>query len=226
MIGLPARCNTRADYDYIRASQIDGWQEHWRQLLEGRHAVIDGDLVEDPHCRLFALGFTVAEVEQAVGPAGYTSRQVEWYSSHPDRYELVDEVWREIEGWRERANAAALLAALEDKLAEVDAAVAARQAGTFTWSGHQFYMDRDYISDQIAALPHLPDGYSREWKTADKIGVDNVYVVLDKDGLASMAMACFSQFNTNWSAGDDIKKRLKALYAAGKDVSAIAVDLP
>jgi len=219
-------CNTMADYDFIRASQIDGWQEHLRQLLEGRFAVMDGDLVEDPRAPIFTHGFTVAEVEAAIGFAGYTIRELEWFENHPDRYELVDAVWQEIEGWREGANVALLLAALEDKLAEVDAVVAAKQAGTFTWSGHKFYMDRDYISDQIAALPHLPDGYSREWKTADKIGVDNVYVVLDKTGLAAMGMACFAQFNANWSAGDDEKKRLKALYAEGKDVSAIAVDLP
>jgi len=225
MNGLPKLCSTKADFELIRSEGIPGWETMWRQLLEGRHAVIDGDLVEDPHCRLFALGFTVGEVEAAIGFSGYTTRQVDWYSSHLDRYQLVDEVWQEIEGWRERANAATLLAALEEKLAEVDAAVAAKQGGTFTYASHQYYMDRDYISDQIAALPYLPAGYTRAWKTADKIGVDNVYVVLDKSDLAAMAMACFAQFNANWSTGDEVKKHLKSLYVAGRDITSFVVEI-
>lgn len=225
MIDLPKTCSTRADYDNIRSAQIEGWQGLWRQLLEGRFAVLDGDLAEDPRAPIFTHGYTVAEVKAAIGFTGYTIREVEWFAANQDRYRLKDGVWEEIEGWKERAHAAALLSALDDKLAEVDAVVAAKQGGTFTYAHHQYYMDRDYISDQIAALPFLPDGYTREWKTADKLGVDNVYVVLDKAGLAAMAMACFAQFNANWAAGDEIKKHLKSLYAAGQDVSAFVIEI-
>ena len=225
MNGLPKICNTRSDYEYIRAENIPGWQDKWNQLLEGRFSAIDGELVEDQNAPLFRLGFSVSEVVNATGFSGYTKREVEWYESHPERYEVVVGGWVEIEGWREASLAAKLLKALNEKLDEVDVAVAAKQRETFYYAGNNYYPDRDYISDQLARLPYLPAYYTREWKTADKVGVENVYVTLDKEGITAMAMAYFHQFNNNWEAGDAVKKTLKALYAKGEDVSEFKVVL-
>ena len=179
MNGLPRICNTRSDYEYIRAENISGWQDKWNQLLEGRFAVIDGELVEDENALLFRLGFSVSEVMGVTGASGYTKREVEWFKSHPGRYELIDSEWVEIDGWEEASLAAKLLEALNTKLTEVDIVVAAKQRETFLYAGNNYYLDRDYISDQLSALPYLPADYTREWKTADKIGVENVYLILE-----------------------------------------------
>jgi len=225
MKGNPMFLNTSADYEHIRAAHLTGWQEKWRGLLEGRFVVEGNDLIEDSNAPLFRLGFTVQGVEEAIGFSGYTTRESEWYSSSPDRFELIDGQWQQKEGWAEQHAAEVLLLALEQKLAEVDRAVAVLQSGTFDYLDHKYYMDRDYISDQIVALPLLPETYTREWKTADKVGVDNVYVTLDKAGLMAMGMACFAQFNTNWSRGDAIKKQLKSMYALGANVSEFVVEV-
>ncbi|MEN6630530.1 MAG: DUF4376 domain-containing protein [Sulfuricella sp.] len=144
----------------------------WRQLLEGRHAVIDGDLIEDPHCRLFALGFTVAEVEQAVGYAGYTSRQVDWYSSHPDRYQLVDEVWQEIEGWRAAQDAAELAQAIISKKAEIQREKCRLRDSGIMIDGVLFDTDASAQSAYTKTLLacQIDPTYSvAEWKASDGV---------------------------------------------------------
>lgn len=81
---------TRFDYEYIRENGTIGWREAWSGLLNGR-LVVDGEkLIEDQNAQIFRLGFTVAEVEQAINHTGYTERELQWYTSQPDRYELID----------------------------------------------------------------------------------------------------------------------------------------
>ena len=93
--------NTKYDYEYIKDNSLNGWQQHWLNLLDGRWIVQDNELVEDPNAQIFRLGFTVSEVEAAVDRGGYTPKQIEWYTSQPDRYNLVDGVYVQIAGWQE-----------------------------------------------------------------------------------------------------------------------------
>jgi hypothetical protein len=81
---------TRFDYEYIRDNNATGWQEKWGALLSGRFVVQGNVLIEDSNAEIFRLGFSVAEVEAAVSHSGYTERELQWYTSQPDRYELID----------------------------------------------------------------------------------------------------------------------------------------
>jgi hypothetical protein len=97
--------NTKHDYEYIRDNNQDDWQRHWLNLLDGRWIVRDNELVEDPNAKIFRIGFTVTEVELAVGHSGYTSRQLDWYASQPDRFHLIDEMYVQVDGWAEEYEA-------------------------------------------------------------------------------------------------------------------------
>jgi hypothetical protein len=79
--------NTRFDYEYARKNDMPNWKDSWLALLE-RWVVEGNELVEDQSAPIFRLGFTVAEVAEAVGFSGYTPRQLEWYQGQPDRYQL------------------------------------------------------------------------------------------------------------------------------------------
>ena len=205
---------TKKDYLYIKDNNVIGWVEKWGALLD-RFTVNEGELVEDSNARIFKLGFTVDEVEKAIGFSGLTSREIEWRESHPKRYQMVDGEWREIKGWKETEADEAKLYALNDALAAVDKEVITAQSQTFEYDGHNYYIDKKIIVGIASALPLLPDDYIQEWKTADKLdGINNVYVVLDKKGIAGVAMACLSAFTDRWALGDSRKKALKAAYFA------------
>jgi len=90
---------TKFDYEYLRNNKLPGWQAAWNNLLEGRFAVIDGKLEEDNNAPIFRLGFTVAEVEEAIGHSGYTQRELEWYQGQPDRYALEKGLYVEDADW-------------------------------------------------------------------------------------------------------------------------------
>ena len=83
------------DYEYIRSNNIDGWRTKWLSLLN-RFAIENDELVEDPNAEIFRLGFSVSEVEEAIGHSGYTEREIQWYTSQPDRYELLDGQYVEV----------------------------------------------------------------------------------------------------------------------------------
>jgi len=208
-------CSTRHDYEYVRENDITGWREQWRQLLEGRFAVLGGDLVEDVNAPIFRLGFTVAEVSGAIGFAGCTQREFEWFESHPGRYQLTNDAWTEVDGWREVEAAQAKLDALNAALEEIDQRVEHEQSLPFEYAGNNYYMDRENIIGIAAALPILPAGYTQQWKTADKPdGINNTYVTLDKAGLSGLAAACLGAFTSRWANGDAEKRALKAKYLA------------
>lgn len=219
--------NTRFDYEYIREHNQAGWQDEWKLLLEGRFFVENNELIEDVNAPIFRLGFTVAEVEDAVGFTGLTDREIEWYTSQPDRYTLVKGKYVEVEGWKAAYEQAQRMAVLESKLSEVDAALAALQNGTFEYNGHRYYLDPLTITGQTVGVSLLPDGYTCTWKTADKDadGVSNIYVTLDKAGILAMAAACMAAYRANWDRTDAVKKEIKALYNAGGDVSGYEVAL-
>lgn len=206
-------CNTRHDYEYIRDHNIAGWQDQWRQLLEGRFSVIDGDLSEDANAPLFRLGFTVADIEAEIGITGYTIREAEWFDAHPSRYQFIDGVWSEIDGWRSAEAAQEKLDALNAALEEVDHRVKYEQSLPFEYAGNHYYMDRENIIGIAAALPILPVNYTQQWKTADKPdGINNIYVDLDKSALSGLATACLEAFTARWAVGDAEKRAIKAEY--------------
>lgn len=219
--------NTRFDYEYIRDTNQEGWQQEWLNLLEGRFCVQDNELVEDANAPIFRLGFTVAEVEESIAFRGLTKRETDWYTSQPDRYTLVKGKYVEVEGWKAAYEQAQRMAVLASKLSEVDAALAALQNGTFEHNGHNYYLDPLTITGQTVGVSLLPDGYTRTWKTADKDadGVSNIYVPLDKAGILAMAAACMAAYSANWDRADAVKKEIKALYNAGGDVAGYEVVL-
>jgi hypothetical protein len=91
--------NTKFDYEYIKDNNQNGWQSQWHNLLEGRFVVNNNELVEDSNAHIFRLGFTVAEVADAIGFTGYTQRELEWYQGQPDRYALEKGLYVEDADW-------------------------------------------------------------------------------------------------------------------------------
>jgi hypothetical protein len=64
----------------------------------------------------------------------------------------------------------------------------------------------------FSASSLLPDTWSMSWKTADKPdGINNVYVTLDKAGIAGLAMAALERKSGVWAAGDELKKAVKGI---------------
>ena len=82
--------NTKQDYQYIRDANQPGWQDHWRQLLEGRFIVTPTRISEDQRAKIYRLGFTVAEVEAAIGHSGLTATETAFLAEHGDWHEVVD----------------------------------------------------------------------------------------------------------------------------------------
>lgn len=93
--------NTKFDYDYLKDNSSEEFKQEAVKLLEGRFAVINGELGEDANAPLFRLGLTVEQVQNDSGISGLTAREIEWMESQPDRYQLVDGEWAEIEGWED-----------------------------------------------------------------------------------------------------------------------------
>ena len=216
--------NTRFDYEYARQHHLPGWENAWLALLE-RWIIVDNELVEDQNAPIFRLGFTVAEVADAIQFSGYTPRQLEWYQGKPDRYELVDGRYVQVEGWVARYAKERLVEALEKKLGEIDAAVATELRQPFLHNGHHYYLDIEYIQGVYSALPLLPANWSQQWKTADKPdGIHNVYVTMDKAGIQALAMAALQRKVSVWERGDEVKKAAK-LLATAEQVESFAVVL-
>jgi len=107
------------DYEYLRTNNIEGWQQEWKQLLEGRFIVQDNKLVEDSNSPIFRLGFTVGEVEAAINFSGLSDREIEWRQSHPDRYQWVDEEWIEVIGWEQARENEAMSQAVIEKMLDI-----------------------------------------------------------------------------------------------------------
>jgi hypothetical protein len=236
MNDLPKTCSTRADYDNIRAAQIGGWQGLWRQLLDGRFAVLDGDLVEDPRAPLFILGFSVAEVEAAIGVTGYTIRELEWFEAHPDRYQLTDGVWSEIEGWRAARDAAELARAVAAKVAEIEAESRRRQSANFSWLGNAYCADAwatktiesccavagalgMSAADPIRVPYPLQSGY---WMTADMDAAGNrVMIYLTVGDMRQLLAALYDRNGSVWGKEVIHKATVEAMAGAGATVAEI-----
>ena len=143
--------NTRFDYEHIRDNNLPGWQEEWYRLLDGRWVVTDNELVEDANAKIFRIGMTVAEVSAAINHEGYTARQVEWYQSQSDRYELVAGEYVQVAGWAAAkvaadAAEAAEKAAFEQRVLDIIAAKEASGLKQYTVA-----QATKYINDKLNA---------------------------------------------------------------------------
>ena len=148
--------NTRFDYDHIRATNAPGWEDQWRRLLEGRFIVEACQLKEGQNSKLTRLGFTVKEVEDAIGHTGYTQREIDWYQSQPDRYTLVDDKFVETPGWLDAKLAAdAALAeaeaAFEQRVLEIVAAQDSAGLKQYTLAQAKTYIDNKMATGTTVA---------------------------------------------------------------------------
>lgn len=110
------------------------------------------------------------------------------------------------------------LAALNTKLKQLDAYRDRLERANFSYTvgekKYTFYADDKRINGIVTALPYLPDEYTVLWKTADKSDdINNVYVKLDKAGIAGLGIAYLSHQNTAFATMEAHKKAIKALYA-------------
>jgi hypothetical protein len=237
MIGLPSNCNTRADYHYICAQAIPGWETLWRQLLDGRFVAQGEELVEDPHAKIFALGFTVAEVESAIGFSGLTDREVEWRNSQPDRWQLIDGAWQEIDGWASARAATKLAEAVTAKITEIEVESRRRQLADLRWGGRTWFADAWATktiesccavatalgmadTDPIRVPPPLQPGY---WMTADVDASGNrILVRMTVTEMRQLLTALYDRNGAIWGREVIHKATIEAMVAEGATQEQIA----
>jgi hypothetical protein len=181
--------NTRFDYEHIRKNECPGWQQHWLNLLEGRFVVDNNELIDDPHARLYRLGFTVAEVEAATGHTGYTRRELEWYQAQPERYRLEGDGYAQVDGWQGQYDAHMLAIAIEDKRLEIQREKCSRRDAGLVIDGVKFDTDPNaqtmYTQYMVALL--MDNTYTvPDWKASD-----GVFVLMDG--------ALFTQIRAAWT---------------------------
>ena len=236
MNGLPS-CNTRADYDYIHAQGIPGWETLWRQLLEGRFVTQGDDLVEDPRAKIFTLGFSVPYVEAAIGFSGLTDREIAWRESQPDRWQLVGGEWIEIEGWAAVRKAAEMAEAVAMKIVEIEAESRRRQLADISWNGHSWYADAWATktiesccavatalgmadTDLIRVPPPLQPGY---WMTSevDESG-NRILVQLTVAEMRQLLAALYDRNGAVWGKEVIHKATVEAMVSEGADLDDVA----
>lgn len=164
--------STKADYEYIRSESIPGWQQEWRQLLEGRFV---NDCVEDQNAPIFRLGFTVEEISEAIGFSGLTDREIEWRESQPDRWRLINGDWQEIDGWAEAREAKSRAQMLETKLAEIQLEKCKIRDSGVTVNGILFDTDASAqgMYTQTLMMMQLNTGFVvHGWKASTGVYID------------------------------------------------------
>lgn len=179
--------NTRYDYEYIRTEQTEGWQDQWKLLLEGRFIVSGDTLIEDQNAPIFRLGYTIEEVEAAIGFSGMTVRETEWRESQPDRFQLVDGEWSEIDGCLEARTQANIAELKAQKMLEIQREKCGiRDAGVVV-DGILFDTDAaaQGMYTQTLMMMQMNPGFVVEgWKASP-----GVYVNMDQTMLMSVLMA-------------------------------------
>ncbi len=133
---------TRHDYEYIRDNCLAGWEDCWLQLLEGRWIVTPHRIFEDPEAKIYRLGFTVTEVEDAIGHTGLTRIESDFLADHRDWYTEIEGRLVENPGYEEYLAALeqgeALKEARAAKIAEINAAFALAEQQPVSVGGHKF----------------------------------------------------------------------------------------
>lgn len=206
--------NTRYDYEFVKDNNISGWQAEWLRLIEGRF-ICNKRITEDANAEIYRLGFTVAEVQAALGITGPTQIEINFQKYCPDWYDFIDGKLTEKEGYKKNIDSEELKEALDKKLSEIDAARESELRVPFLHDGHTFYFDVDYIQGVFSVLPLLPIDWTIEWKTADKPdGLNNTYIILDKAAVSGLASATFMRKSKIWAKYDAKKKAVKLLKTA------------
>ena len=237
MNGLPRICNTRSDYEYIRAENIPGWENKWNQLLEGRFVIKSDDLIEDVNAKIFRLGFTVEEVATAIGFSGLTDREIEWRASQPDRWQIIDGVWKEIDGWAASRLAARQAKAMAEKITQINTENQRRQLLPIFFGGHTWYADTwatktiESCCAVASALGMADDDLIRVptplqagcWLTADLDSSGNEIVatgvtVVD---MRQLLVALYDRNGALWGKALVHKATLEAMAAEGATVEDI-----
>ena len=142
------------------------------------------------------------------------------FAETPERYQYVDGVFGEFAGWGSELEAKELENALTDKLSEIDGVVRMKQNEDFEYQGNMYYSDPDFIHKTLTRIDRLPDEYELTWKTADKEGINNVYVVMTKPEFQAFADFMYDYMAGFWFAGDALKNQVKALANDG-DIEAV-----
>lgn len=143
--------------------------------------------------------------------------QCGWVNVYPERYKVVGGAIEERPEWTEEVAAAEKLRKLEEDISAVDSGVKEADKQPFGYNGHTYYPDTEFIQGMFSMLPYLPSDYTETWKTAEKEadGITNVYVVLDKAGIAGLASAYLQFKKNNWVVGETQKAALKEEYLGG-----------
>lgn len=133
---------TRYDYEYIRDNRLAGWEDCWLQLLEGRWIVTPHRIFEDPEAKIYRLGFTVTEVEEAIGHTGLTQTESDFLADHRDWYAEIEGRLVENSGYEEYLTALKQSEALEksraEKIAEISAAFQEADLNPVVVGGHAY----------------------------------------------------------------------------------------
>ena len=133
---------TRYDYEYIRDTRLAGWEDCWLQLLEGRWIVTPHRIFEDPEAKIYRLGFTVTEVEEAIGHTGLTQTESDFLADHRDWYAEIEGRLVENSGYEEYLTALKQSEALEksraEKIAEINAAFQEADLNPVVVGGHAY----------------------------------------------------------------------------------------
>lgn len=175
---------TRADYEYIRLENTDGWKDKWKLLLEGRFIISGDDLIEDSNAPIFNLGFTVEEVSEAIGFSGPTNREIEFKISQPDRFDVDG---NEIVGWLEARTQAKITELKAQKMLDIQREKCRiRDAGVVV---NDTLFDTDSAAQsmytQTLMMMQMSPGFIVEgWKASP-----GVYVDLDQELLMQVLMA-------------------------------------
>lgn len=236
MVNLPTKCSTKSDYIFVKNENIDGWETLWAQLLEGRFVIDGDDLVEDLNAPIFRLGFTVDEVVLAIGFVGLTAREIEWRESQPDRWQLVDGKWSEIEGWLDARRSAKMADTVALKIVEIEAESRRRQMADLSWNGHTWYADAWATetvesccavatalgmgnTDPIRVPPPLQPGY---WMTSevDESG-NRILAGLTVGDMRHLLAALYDRNGAIWGKEVIHKATVEAMAAEGASVDDI-----
>lgn len=211
--------NTRHDYEYVQRYGSANWRQDWYNLLDGRFIVDSNELIEDQNAPIFRLGFTVAEVADAVGHTGYTRRELEWYQSQPERYELVDGRYVQVSGWASSQAEAELAAAVSAKKIELQREKVARRDAGIEIDGILWDTDmgaQTMYTQFAVGLATNPGLVITTWKASA-----GVFVPMDAAQLQQITTAWTLHCSTITATQRQKEEEIAALVAGGASAAEI-----
>lgn len=128
---------------------------------------------------------------EAIGFAGYTIRETEWFESHPDQYQLTDGAWVETSGWRANRDAAELTQAIASKKTEIQREKCRLRDSGIVINGVLF--DTDAAAQSAYTKMLLACQINPEYEIADWKASDGVFVKMNKTLVLQVMMASGSR---------------------------------